>query len=448
MIGNKSDTFRTESLGRLLRLQAVPASIGILIMSIYGIVDTIFVGRWVGTLGIAAVTVVLPITFFIASIGMALGVGGASIISRALGDKNYTKVFQTFGNQAIMTLSFALIVVILGVVFIEPVLLLFGGRGDVLGPAKEYFSVILPGIPFLAWSMMSNNVIRAEGYPKIAMLVMVIPAVVNIVLDPIFILYLDMGIAGAAWATTLSYVSSAIFTLWYFLKGPSHMKINRDSFKLNLDIIKEITSLGSVTFARQGTVSLLSIVLNNSLYSLGGEVGLSVYGIIGRILMFANFPVLGIAQGFVPIIGFNYGAKLWDRVSRMIKLSVVSASAIALCIFTLIMVFAPYIVMAFTADEELIKETIPALRKVFLATPMLAISLLGGAYFQAVGKAGPALIISLSKQGFLLIPLVFLLPLFWGINGIWFAFPIADVGAALIAVIYFYRKKSAHIGIA
>ncbi|MGF1637269.1 MAG: MATE family efflux transporter [Cyclobacteriaceae bacterium] len=443
MTDQTSKLFGTEAPGKLLRQQAIPASVGILVMSIYGIIDTIFVGRWVGTLGIAAVTVVLPITFLIASVGMALGIGGSSIISRALGDKNYGKVYQTFGNQVMLTIIFALLFLILGFVYIEEILTLFGGRGEVLQPAKTYFGIILLGIPFLAWAMMSNSVIRAEGHPKIAMFTLVIPAMVNIVLDPVFILYLDMGLAGAAWATVFSYIASAGFTSWFFLKGKSQMKLTKRSFIPDIPIIKEITSLGSVTLARQGTVSVLSIVLNNSLFTLGGELGLSVYGIISRVLMFANFPVLGIAQGFVPIVGYNFGAKLMSRVSRLIKLSVLSATCISLFIFTLIMVFTPYIVAVFTNDLELIQQTTPALRRVFLATPLLAINMLGGAYFQAIGKAGPALIISMSKQGFLLIPLVFIMPLFFGLNGIWFAFPIADVGAAIIAGIYFFRKKSA-----
>lgn len=208
-------------------------------------------------------------------------------------------------------------------------------------------------------------------------------------------------------------------------------------------IIKEIFSLGSVTFARQGTISVLSIILNNSLFVYGGELGLAIYGIIGRLLMFANFPVLGITQGFIPIVGYNYGAKLMDRVSQLIRLSMVSATLISLGIFTVIMTFAPQIVSVFTNDPELIEKTAPALRRVFLATPLLAINLLGSAYFQAIGRARPALILSLSKQGFLLIPLIFTLPLFFGINGIWFAFPIADVGAALITGYYlkYHRNR-------
>lgn len=413
-------------------------------MSIYGIVDTIFVGLWVGSLGIGAITVVMPITFLIASIGMAIGIGGSSIISRSFGEGNDKKAFRVFGNQVGLTLILGAFFVVVGFVFIDQVLSLFGGRGDVADPAREYFGIVLIGVPFLAFAMMSNNVIRAEGHPRVAMFVIMIPAVVNMILDPVFIVWLEMGIAGAAWATTISYISSAGFAVWFFMKGKSQMRFTRDIIKPDTEIIRETLSLGSVTFARQGTISVLAIVLNNSLFVYGGELGLAIYGIIGRLMMFANFPVLGITQGFIPIVGYNFGAGLMQRVSKIIKLSMVSATTIAFIIFSGIMIFTPQIISVFTNDAELIRETVPALRLAFLATPLIAINLLGSAYFQAIGRAKPALILALSKQGFLLIPLIFLLPLQFGINGIWIAFPIADSGAAIITGIYFryaYKKR-------
>lgn len=446
MTDNTRDAFGTQPLGTLLRQQAIPASAGILVMSIYGIVDTIFVGLWVGTLGIGAITVVMPITFLIASIGMAIGIGGASIISRSFGEGNDEKAFRVFGNQVGLTLVLGIFFVVVGFLFIDQVLSLFGGRGDVTEPAKEYFTIVLIGIPFLAFAMMSNNVIRAEGYPRIAMFVIMIPAIVNMILDPVFIVWLDMGIAGAAWATTISYISSASFSVWFFTAGKSQMEFNRSILKPDTEIIKETLSLGSVTFARQGTISVLAIVLNNSLFVYGGELALAIYGIIGRLMMFANFPVLGITQGFIPIVGYNFGAGLKQRVSKIIKLSMVSATVIAFMIFSGIMIFTPQIISIFTNDAELIRETIPALRMAFLATPLIAINLLGSAYFQAIGRAKPALILALSKQGFLLIPLIFLLPLQFGINGIWISFPIADLGAAIITGFYFrYAYKKEHV---
>ena len=435
----KSNAFGTEPLGKLLTSQAVPASIGILVMSIYGIVDTIFVGRFVGSLGIGAITVVLPITFLISSIGMAIGVGGASIISRSFGKSDPEKAYLTFANQIIVTSSLAIAFVVFGLIFIDEILAVFGGKGDVLAPAKAYFQIVLYGVPFLAWAMMSNNIIRAEGYPKVAMYTLIIPAIANMILDPIFIVGLDMGIEGAAWATALAYMASATYTTYYFLFGKGELKIKLRLLRLDWKIIREIFAIGSVTLARQGTISVLSIVLNNSLFAYGGALGLSTYGIINRVMMFANFPVLGITQGFVPIVGYNYGAKLEDRVRKIINLSIRTATLIALGIFTGIMIGADQLVLVFSSEPELLEAAAPALRLAFLATPLLAISLIGSAFFQAIGKAMPALLLALSKQGIFLIPLVLILPVFWGITGIWLSFPIADIGAA--GITYWYMAK-------
>lgn len=439
-MASEKQNFGTEPLGLLLRKQAIPASVGILVMSIYGIVDTLFVGRFVGTMAIGAITVIMPITFLISSIGMAIGIGGSSVLSRAMGEGNYGKVHRTFGNQVFLTVSLSILIVVLALIFLVPLLKLFGASGGVMAPAQNYFQILLPAIPALAWSMMSNNVIRAEGHPRKAMMTLLIPAVVNLILDPIFIVYLEMGIEGAAWATSISYFASALFTLHFFVFGASEMRLTRSCINPSKSLIKEIGKLGSVTMARQGTISLLSIVLNNSLFAFGGELALSSYGIISRLLMFVNFPVLGITQGYVPILGYNYGARLYDRVSAISRLAYFWTTGIAIGIFILIMSFTTSLVGIFTTDQALIDLTVPALRWVFAANPVLALSFLGSAYFQAIGQARRALILALSKQGFFLIPLILILPQFFGVDGIWYSFPIADLGAAALSAWLLYKN--------
>lgn len=435
----RSEKLGQLPIGKLLMEQAVPASIGIMVMSIYMIVDTIFVGQFVGAVAIGAITVVLPISFFISSTGMAIGIGGGSIVSRALGDDDVPRAKKVFGNQITLTIILALSFLTLGYTFQDEVLTLFGGKGEILPYAQTYFQIILMGVPFLAWAMMTNNVIRAEGAPKIAMYTMLIPAVFNLILDPIFIIYLEMGIAGAAWATTLSYIASATFTFWFFFSGKSELTPKLEDLALSFPIVSEIFSLGGVTLARQGVISILAIVLNNTLFSFGGALAVSVYGIIQRIMMFANFPVLGITQGFLPIAGFNYGAQNWERVRKVAKTAIKIGTLIALFIFVIVMCFAEQIAMLFTTDQELIALTAPAIRISFLATPLLLIQLVGSAYFQAIGKAIPALFLTLTKQGFCLIPLILTLPSLYNLNGVWMAFPIADVLSASICF-YFLRK--------
>ncbi len=438
-----SSELGTAPIGKLLRMQAIPAAIGILTLSINGIIDNIFVGQYIGSLAIGAITVVLPITFLIASVGMAIGVGGASVISRALGSNQEEKAQFTFGNQFVWTTILSVFFVIIGYFFQDQVLALFGGKGDILSYARTYFNVLLPAIPFLAIAMMFNNVIRAEGAPKIAMAVMIIPAVFNIILDVVFIIYLDMGMYGAGLATMLSYVSSALYAFWFFLSGRSEIKLSFKYFNLNTKITKEIFSIGSVTLARQGTVSLLAIVLNNTLFAYGGEESLSIWGIINRMMMFAGFPVFGVTQGFLPIAGYNYGAKKWLRVREVIKKSIVYGTVIASITFLIIMIFTPQIISVFINEESVILKTTPAMRWVFLATPLLTIQLIGAAYYQSIGKAKPAMLLTLLKQGFFLIPLILFLPYCLGLFGVWIAFPIADTLTAIVNYIALKRGSRA-----
>ncbi len=435
-----SNELGTESIPRLIIKQSVPAAIGFLIMSIYSIVDTIFVGRFIGTLAIGAITVVMPISFLISSIGMAIGVGGASMISRALGGNDRKRALKTFGNMINATLHFSAVLVLIGFIFEDPILIMFGGKGEILPYAKEYFRVLLFGVPFLAWAMMANNVIRAQGKPKVAMLTMVIPAVINTILDPIFIIVFDMGLAGAAWATTISYVISAFYTLVYFVRGNSEIRIIGKYFKLDFGIIREILSIGSITLARQGSISVLIVVLNHSLYQHSGEMGIAVYGVVNRVMMFALFPVIGISQGFLPIAGYNYGARNISRVKESINISIKYSTFMAATILLFVLFFSETIVSTFTTDNQLIKNSSHAMIWIFLMMPLIAVQMVGAGYFQAIGKTLPALLLTLTKQGFFLIPLVLVLPQFFGLDGIWFSFPIADLLSAIITWIFLKQE--------
>ncbi|MFC4738524.1 MATE family efflux transporter [Flavobacterium ponti] len=431
----------TLSIKDLLIKQSVPASIGILFMSVNILIDTIFVGQWIGSLAIAAVSVVLPITFLISSLGMALGIGGSSIISRALGANNREKALHTFGNQILMTLGLALISVFGGLFYSDEVLLLFGANGAIMEPAKEFFIPVLYGVPFLALCMMGNTVIRAEGKPKFAMIAMIIPAFSNIILDIVFIKLLNWGMFGAALATSISYFMCFAFILWFFI-FKSELRLHLKHYLLDFKIISEITSLGFVTFARQGVVAILSIILNHTLFVYGGEHSVAVYGIISRMLMFALFPILGVTQGFLPVAGYNYGAKKYVRVSESISTSIKWAGVLATIIFLVILVLAEPIVAVFSNDADIIKETPNALRIVFAASPIIAIQLIGAAYFQAAGKAIPALLLTLTKQGFFLIPLILVLPNYYGIFGVWISFPIADILSTIVTAFFLKREMN------
>jgi len=443
----RSDALGTESISSLLIKQAVPASIGILVMSLNMIVDTIFVGRWIGPLAISAITVVIPVTFFIGAIGLAVGIGGSSVLSRALGAGDNEKALRVFGNQTTLTFFTAGILAALGLVFQNHLIEFFGADDSFKDLALTYYRIVLYGIVMLSMCMMGNNVIRAEGKPKFAMYAMLLPALGNIIMDYIFIKVLGMGMAGAAWATFISYFICFAFILWFFVVK-SELRLKFQSFILELNIVKEISALSFVTLARQGTIAVLTILLNNVLIRQGDALDVASYGIISRMLMFALFPVIGVNQGFLPIAGYNYGARKFSRVRESINTSIKYSGALALLIFAVIMIFPTEIVSVFLSNsdsldaatladnEEILRRTPVALRWVFAATPIIVVQLIGASYFQAIGRAVPALLLSLTKQGFFLIPMLLILPPYLGVFGVWISFPIADVLSTVVTGYY------------
>ena len=439
---NSTEILGTVNIQKLLIQQAVPASIGILVMSLNILIDTIFVGQWIGSDAIAAINVVLPVSFFIAALGMSIGIGGASIISRSLGEKNSLKAENTFGNQITLTFILTIAVVIVGLAFVDQIIPLFGGKGSLFEIAKTYYVIVLYGVPVLAFCMMSNNTIRAEGKPKNAMYAMMIPSVTNLLLDYIFIKVFGWGMMGAAWATTISYGFCASYIAYFFFSKHTSLHPKLKDFSLKFSLVKEIASLGSVTLTRQAMVSITVLLVNNILFSFGGESSIAVYAILSRMLMFATFPILGITQGFLPIAGFNYGAKKWIRVRKAINISIGYATLLASLIFVVIFFFAESIPNIFSDNQYVANNAPTALRYVFVALPIVGIQLIGAAYFQAIGKALPALLLTLSRQGIFFIPLLFILPRFYGVNGVWMAFPIADVLSTIVTAFFLNREVS------
>lgn len=447
-----SEQLGTEPIGKLLIKQAVPASVGILVMSLNILVDSIFVGNWIGPTAIAAINVVLPVSFFIAALGMAIGIGGSSIISRAMGSGDREKALKTFGNQITLTLLVTVSMVVLGLYFINDLIPAFGGKGGIFPPAKIYYTIVLYGIPFLALCMMGNTVIRAEGKPEFAMIAMIIPSVGNLLLDYVFIYMLDWGMHGAAWATTAGYLLCFGYIFHFFLSKKSELKISVSHFLPEGFILKEIGSLGSVTLARQAVTSIIYLLLNNILFNLGGEALVAVYAIIGRMLMFALFPVFGVTQGFLPVAGYNYGAGRYGRAKESIYTAITYAALVATVVFIGLMVFPGFITGLFLSnraylpfEEQAVNAFVmqhapTAMRLVFAATPIIAIQLIGAAYFQAVGKAVPALLLTLTRQGFFFIPLILVLPGFLGELGVWLSFPIADVLATGVTGFYLWKE--------
>lgn len=433
--------------------QSLPAAIGFLVMSVYQMVDVWFVSRYAeGEIAIAAITVVLPITFLISSFGMAIGVGGASVLARALGEGNETKAQRTFGNQITLTLGFVLSFVVLGHLFQDSLLRLFGANDEILPYAKKYFNILILGLPFLGWAMMSNNAIRAEGKPKVAMLTMIIPAVSNILLDYILIFHMNMGIKGAAWATITGYMLSGGYTLWFFLSGRSELSASRETVRLSLPIVKEIASIGSITLVRQSMFSLLAIILYSQLDKWGqieyastlGESGgshaIAIYGLIRGFTLFVAFPIIGIMQGLMPIVSYNYGAENWDRVKSSIWLAVKATTVISIILLSIIVFFPYKLIGIFTEDKDLLAHTPRVLQLIFVSLPVMGVGFIGGAYFQAIGKPIPALVLTLARQGIFMIPLMYMLSHFIGLDGVWAALPAGEILAGMWSGIWLYLE--------
>ena len=411
-----------------------------LVQAMYNFVDTIYVGRGVGSMGIAGISISFPVQIFVMAFAQMFGIGGASVISRALGEKNHEKARRAAGNVMAFSIAFGLAMTLLGYFFIDQLLIMLGASEAIIPYAREYLSIILLGSAFFSFGMAMSHVIRAEGKPKIAMAAMLISAVLNIILDPIFIFTLNMGIRGAALATVLSQAITSIYILFYFTSGKSLLRISLASLIPEWTILKETVSVGLSAFSRQVAGSVLAVVMNNSLVFYGGDIAVAVYGIINRLLMVFIMPMFGVNQGFLPIVGYNYGAKKMRRARESVKLASAVTTLIALFSAIIMFFFARQLISIFSDEIELIEPTISALRIVILAIPTIGIQVIASGMFQALGKAIPALFLSLLRQIIILIPLILVIPRFLGINGIWISFPLADLIAFAISLVFYLRE--------
>lgn len=427
-------------VGGLLWRLSIPATVGMAVMATYNVVDTIFIGRGVGTLGIAGLAVCFPVQMIVMALGQLIGMGSASIISRALGAGDHDRVRLAFGNALTLILIAVAGIMAAGFGFLDGLLKVFGATEAILPYSRTYMSTILWGTGFACYSMAHSNIIRAEGRAMVVMTRMLIGAGVNIVLDPIFIFVLGMGIRGAAIATVIAQACSTLFIITYLTSGKSSLSMRLADMRLVPGIVRETLAVGTAGFGRMVAGSAAMIVLNRSLGHYGGNVAIAAYGVINRVIQFSFMPLMGFAQALQPVAGFNYGAKRFLLVRRAMRISVVRSTLFAAGAFTAFMLAARPVVGLFTHDDELVRLAVPALRTVAAVFPVLGLQMMGAALFQALGRARPAIFLSLSRQIIFLIPLVLLLPLRLGLNGIFVAFPAADVLGTVITVVMLARE--------
>lgn len=429
---DKLNQMSTASIPRLLLKFSLPAIVGLLVNALYNIVDSIFVGRGVGDLGLAGVTVCFPIvTTFIACI-MLIGMGATALISIRLGEDKQTEAEMIIGNALVFFIIIGLSLTIFGLIFLEKILILFGASSNVLPYAIDYMRIILPGSIFLAVGTGMNNFIRAEGNPKIAMNTMLIGTITNIILDYVFIFIFKWGIKGAAAATIISYAVTSSWVLYYFLAGNSLLRIKVKYLRLKKVIIAQIIKLGVPTFVIQVTSSIQQLILNRSLVRYGGDLALAVIGVIMSITAFLVMPAMGIAQGAQPILGFNKGAKQYERVKNTLMLAATSATLVITVGFIISKIWPAQLIGLFNKKPELIAAGVHGMDIFFKFIPLVGVQMLGSSYFQAVGKANQATILGLSRQILIFIPLLIILPHYWGLEGVWWSAPLSDLGAFIL----------------
>lgn len=426
-----------ERIGKLLWKFSLPAITGMLVQTLYNIVDTIFVGHGVGALGIAGLSIVFPVQMIIAAIGQMVAVGGASLISISLGAKQQNQAELFFGNSIFLATLLGIIITVFGLLYSTTLLHIFGTTNTILPYAKSYMDIILLGTIFISFSMTANNIVRAEGNAKTAMLTMILSAVLNTVLDPIFIFALHMGIRGAAIATVISQIVAAIYLLYYFLYGKSALTIHWKNLFPETATIARIFSIGIPAFIRISGASIATLILNHLLGFYGGDSAIAVFGILNRLTMFFFMPILGMAQGLQPIVGFNYGAQLLGRVKQAIKLTIIFATLLSVLGFVLMFSFPKTAMHIFTSDQILMAGGKHAIMFITPTLSLLGFQVVAATVFQSLGKALPSFILSLLKGIICLIPMLLILPLFLKLDGIWLSFPIADILASTVTLFMF-----------
>lgn len=434
-------TMGSQSIGRLLWQFSWPSIVGMLSNSLYAVVDRVFVGQGVGSLAIAATTVAFPIMLIMMAVAFLIGIGATALISIRLGEQKLGEAEKVAGNATALLIILPVCLSAIYLLFPVPILTAFGASSDVMPFALDFMHIIMLGSVFGALGMGMNNFIRAEGNPMMAMSTQVMGALINGVLNYFFIFKLGLGIKGSALATILGQLFASIWVLSYFLSNRSLVKLRIKNFKLNRSIVMSIMSIGFAPFAMQLANSVQQLILNKTVFAYGGDLGLSAVGILMSVITLSFMPIVGISQGAQPLIGFNYGARQFDRVKLTLKKAVIASSLVSTGSFLLFQLFPHQIVGLFSKGHTALTElTAHAMVVYFSMAFIIGFQIICANYFQAVGKGAKAAVLSLSRQVLLLIPLILILPHFWGIEGVWRTAPIADALSALITGLFIYYE--------
>jgi putative MATE family efflux protein len=425
----------------------MPAFIGMSVIALYNVVDTIFIGRYVGWLGIAGLSIVFPIQILSMGIGQMVGMGGASLISRLIGADEIPRAERVLGNVTTSVCVLSALMMICGLAAPDFWLRLIGSTETILPYARDYMTIILVGMFFQTFAMSLNSTIRAEGNARIPMIGMIMGAAFNIVLDAIFIIPLDMGIRGAALATVIAQLIAAIYLSRYYYTRSSFLKYRLKSLALDWKIVKDVFAIGIASFARTLTGSMSAVIINRLIVAYGGDIAVSAFGIIGRIMMFAIMPGMVIGQGLQPILGFNYGAKRYDYALKAIKIAFTSATIYSMVVFLVLYFFPEVFIRIFTTDISLITVGSHAAKRVFLFLYLMGFVMVGSLIFQSIGKAMQSFITSISRAVLFLIPLALTLPRFYQLDGVWLSFAFSDACTFVFTLILIIPQIKELVGL-
>lgn len=433
----------TEPIGKLLWAYSLPTIIGTLVNALYNIVDRIFIGQGVGPMAISGLTLTFPMMMILGAFGMLIGQGSATQISIYLGRKDMKTAENTLGNALVLTFIIMSIVISLSLFFLDDILIAFGGSEATIPYAKDYLKIIIPGHILTALSYGFNNSMRASGYPIKAMFTMLIGAVLNTILDPIFIFVFDWGIQGAAYSTLISMSVSAIWVMHHFTSPKSTLRFRRGCFKLNKKIILAILAIGMAPFFIQVSASLVNALINNALKTTGGDYAIGAFGIINSFSILIIMSIVGLSNGMQPIIGYNYGARQNDRVLRTLRYGIIIATLVTTIGGVTAELFPRQIARLFTTDQQLIDLTVHGMRICFLLFAVVGGQMVTISFFQAIGKAKISIFLSLTRQLIFLVPFILIFPPIWGLTGTWMVFPCADLISMFVAstMLYFQLKK-------
>ncbi|MDL2255849.1 MATE family efflux transporter [Parabacteroides sp. OttesenSCG-928-K15] len=429
----------TKKISSLLLQYAIPAVIGTMVNALYNIVDRIFIGQGVGAMAISGLTLTFPILIFLQAFGMLVGIGTATRVSIYLGRKQHDMAEKVLGNALTLTLLLSLLTLIPCMLWMDELLIAFGGSEQTIPFAKDYLYITIPGNIFAALSFSFNAVMRASGYPKKAMFAMLIGAISNVILDAVFIFWLDMGIRGAAIATVIAMMISATFVMSHFLRKDTLVRFRRHTFRLQKEVVWGILSIGVSPFAMQLASSLVNVIMNHSLKTYGGDLAIGANGIISSIGMLLIMLNIGIAQGMQPIVGYNYGAGQHKRVMQTLKLVIITATIITGTGFLCSTLFPEVLVRAFTNDAEMTAISSNGLRLMLLMFLPVGSQVAITQFFQSIGMAWKAMLLSLSRQVIFLIPALLILPQFWDLNGVWLSGPLSDIAAVITAWLFLWN---------